>query len=266
MKPRRSKIDIELENLQLRGALKRLILMARTTGGTAGRDEGLVVACEQAEDLLVELCALPTSAMATRAVMYDTADAAATTPSGEYGSKVTDIWLASLARAMKMRLTKVQGDLIRLIMQECDTRLITDRRQVAYILGTCYHECLFKSIEEIRDKPGTEVYRLQEKYWYGGYKGRGPVQLTGEKNYRKMSAVVGIDLVKNPEAALRLDVGARILVVGMATGMFTGHDLGDYFPSTGFRVRNWLLARQIVNGMFRAKLVATAALKILPLL
>lgn len=206
--------------------------------------------------------------MATPATMYDTADrsAATTAETSGYGSKCTDAWLAALARALKRRLTKVQGDLIRLIMYECDNSLITDPRQVAYVLGTCYHECGFKCIPEMRAKAGTDIRRMQDRYWYTGFYGRGPSQLTWEYNYRKFSGILGIDLVKNPQAALRLDVGARILVVGMATGMFTGLDLGHYFPATGFRTRNWLLARQIVNGMFRTKYPAAAALKILPLL
>lgn len=41
-------------------ALRRLIVAARTSGGTAGRDEGLCVACEAAEaDLLLFAPATP---------------------------------------------------------------------------------------------------------------------------------------------------------------------------------------------------------------
>jgi hypothetical protein len=36
----------------LRDALKKLLLMARTTGGTAGPDVGLMAACELAESVL----------------------------------------------------------------------------------------------------------------------------------------------------------------------------------------------------------------------
>lgn len=37
----------------LEDALRRLIFMARTSGGTAGRDEGLCAACDAAEALLL---------------------------------------------------------------------------------------------------------------------------------------------------------------------------------------------------------------------
>lgn len=37
---------------ELEGALKRLTMMARTSGGTAGRDEALCKACDDAEAAL----------------------------------------------------------------------------------------------------------------------------------------------------------------------------------------------------------------------
>ena len=42
------------------------------------------------------------------------------------------------------------------------------------------------------------------------YRGRGPIQLTGRENYRRMAAALNLPLEIDPDLALRPDVGARI--------------------------------------------------------
>jgi len=181
---------------------------------------------------------------------------------------VNDNWLASLASTLKMTLTKAQGDAVRLIVAECEKQGVTDTRQIAYVLATVYHECRFKSIKEIRAKIGTDVYRMQQKYWQSGYYGRGFSQLTWRKNYQKFSPVVGLDLVKEPDLVLKPEVGAKILVYGMKHGTFVSAglesktNLDRYFNA---EKTDWFNARRIVNGVFRAEMVADAAKKIMPL-
>lgn len=177
--------------------------------------------------------------------------------------QVDEIWLAGLARTLETKLTKEQGDNVRLIVAECEKQGVTDLRKIAYVLATCHHECRFKSIKEIRAQPGTEVYKMQDRYWGTGFYGRGFSQLTWRKNYLKFSPVVGMDLVKNPDLVLKPEIGAKILVHGMRRGLFTGKDLDNYFNPTR---TDWFNARRIVNGVFRAEMVADAAKKILPLL
>lgn len=175
-----------------------------------------------------------------------------------------DLWLAKLAAALGMKLTAAQGKAVRLLAAQCDENFITDPRQVAYILATCYHECRFKSIREIRAKHGSPVWKMQNRYWATGYYGRGFSQLTWERNYRKFSPIVGVDLVRSPDEALKPEIGAKILVVGMKGGLFSGVGLDRYFRPGGGAF--WLAARKIVNGTFQADKVAAAAKKILPLL
>lgn len=183
---------------------------------------------------------------------------------------ITDELLAEFCRRFKTTLTRAQGDAWRFIAAECDALGITDVRKFAYILGTVWNECRFKSIPERRAKPGTQVWRLQEKYWHTGYYGRGYSQLTHKRNYRQFSPLVGRDLVKNPDDALIPAVGAKIIVQGMWFGLFTGRNLNTYFSDD---VTDWMGARSIVNGKlpgqkygFMAKECADAAKKILDLL
>ena len=85
---------------------------------------------------------------------------------------------------------------------------------------------------------------VRTPYWRGGFFGRGQIQLTHKSNYRKMSKLVGVDLVANPSAALRLDVSAKVAALGMVTGAFTGAKLSDYDGPTFDHIG----ARSIVNG------------------
>ena len=180
-----------------------------------------------------------------------------------YSKQITENFLAELAATLKMKLTREQGNAVRLIAIECDNQGVSDVRQVSYILATVYHECRFKSIKEIRAKPGTVVFKMQEKYWHTGYYGRGFSQLTWKKNYQKFSPIVGLDLVSKPDLALKPEVGAKIIVHGMRKGLFTGVSLDNYFSVTR---TDWFNARRIVNHIFKAQMVADAAINILPLL
>jgi len=104
-----------------------------------------------------------------------------------------------------------------------------DIRKLVYILALAYHESRLQPIKEYKAAPGTVVWdEYQSKYWPSGFYGRGFVQLTWKENYAKMSKVVGLDLVANPDLALRIDVAAKIIVYGMMNGSFTGKKLSDY--------------------------------------
>lgn len=87
------------------------------------------------------------------------------------------------------------------------------------------------------------------------YAGRGLVQLTGRSNYRYAGTFLGIDLLSNPDLALRPDYATRILVWGMEGGKFTGKKLGDYITARGTHDQ-FVQCRRIINRLDRADLIA----------
>jgi putative chitinase len=154
---------------------------------------------------------------------------------------------------------------------------------IAYILATAFHETggTFKPIvenlvythaETIKDTwpkrfatvaaalPFVKQARKLANFVYGGrngntgsddgwlYRGRGLVQITGKGNYAKFG-------ITNPDDALVLAAAVKILVNGMVNGMFTGMALSHYGQAEG--VFNATDARAIVNGTFKASLVAS---------
>ena len=148
-----------------------------------------------------------------------------------------------------------------------------DVRKLAYILATSFHETArrMEAVRETLASTDTEAMnRLQNAwergqlrtvktpYWRGGYFGRGHVQLTHRRNYKRMGELLGIDLVGNPSLALEPQISAKILIIGMMDGMFTGKKLADYINRDNADYRQ---ARRVVNGMDRAELIAGHAEK-----
>lgn len=86
------------------------------------------------------------------------------------------------------------------------------------------------------------------------YHGRGYVQLTGKRNYQiatqKLRALgFDVDLVANPDLALRPDVAAAVMVLGMSEGWFTGRKLRDDLPLRGpATAAQFKASRDIING------------------
>lgn len=131
-----------------------------------------------------------------------------------------------------------------------------DPRKLNYIIATAIHESGLRPIKEYRAKEGTRVYELQQRYWPSGYYGRGFVQLTWERNYKKMSDFIGVDLVADPDLALNPRYAADILVYGMLNGSFTRKGLGQYINPLQ---KDYFNARKTVNGLDRAELIASYA-------
>jgi putative chitinase len=86
---------------------------------------------------------------------------------------------------------------------------------------------------------------VKTPYWRDGWYGRGAIQITHKANYQKLGARLGVDLVGNPSLALDPKISAKIAIVGMVEGLFTGRKLSDFFNDD---TDNAAGARRIVNG------------------
>lgn len=149
-------------------------------------------------------------------------------------------------------LSQPQVDGLNAILDEWDKRKLTDVRWLAYMLATTFHETA-QTMQPIR-----EFGRGKGKQYGTIYYGRGFVQLTWEDNYRKMSAIVAVDLVARPDRALEMPIAAAIMFDGMIRGLFTGKKLADYINS-GFC--DYQQARRIINGTDRAMTIVGYALQ-----
>ena len=142
----------------------------------------------------------------------------------------------------------------------------SDLRFIAYSLATAYHETA-RSMAPIRElgQGRGRAYGNPVPPYNQVYYGRGYVQLTWKRNYANATRslvrhnVVGsdVDLVRNPDLAMRPDIASGILVFGMLEGWFTGRKLVDYFSGTR---SDWVDARVIINGHDRAALIASYGL------
>ena len=124
--------------------------------------------------------------------------------------------------------------------------------------------------------------QLEIDYWdsaYGGklgnvsgttdardFRGRGFVQLTGRDNFKKMGDLLtkegftytqdevtyggqgnpAIDLLAHPDHVNKnMELAARLMIIGMQQGSFTGKKIGDYVNENGTDFTN---ARRVING------------------
>lgn len=156
-------------------------------------------------------------------------------------------------------LNQAQVDGIELLVKVADRAgLSKPLEQLAYILGTVYHETA-RTMEPIEEIGGSKRHYAP---WYG----RGFVQLTWEANYQtqqnKLQALVpefpGLEWRVHDDWSLAMHplTSAVICVFGMRDGDFTGKALGDYINSRGI---DYVGARRVVNGTDRAQTIAQYA-------
>lgn len=152
-------------------------------------------------------------------------------------------------------LLQAEVDGCNALLDEWEKSGLSDLRWLGYIFGTTYWET-GRSMRPVREA-GSEEYLRAKPYW--PWIGRGFVQLTWRANYEKFAVAVherfGVDLLHDPDAVLRLDVSAFVMIDGMVKGTFTDGrcKLSDYFND---HETDWFQARRIINGLDHAGTVA----------
>ncbi len=150
-----------------------------------------------------------------------------------------------------------------------------DRRWLAYVMATAYHETRLRPVREgfkTSDKAArkhvrwmynkriiSQPYHLADRETGQVYYGRGYVQLTWAQNYKKMGRAIGMgdQLYRNPDLVLDPDIASKVLFVGMLQGHFRyskrrrprgKQKLKLFFNKSS---SNWYGARNIINGDLR---------------
>jgi predicted chitinase len=144
------------------------------------------------------------------------------------------------------------------IKNECIRQGIGLKNQIAYVLATADHETnhTFKPVTEAYWLPDPDAYLKKHHANYYPYYGRGYVQLTWDYNYKKYSKLVGEDLLKHPELALKPELALFVLVHGFKTGAFTGRKISDFINA---HVTDFVKARYCINGKDKAQEIAALA-------
>jgi putative chitinase len=173
-------------------------------------------------------------------------------------------------KKLKRSLTFLAKDCIHLIFYKCLELHVTDLRMISYILATTHWETgaygqrfIYEPVSE-QGKGKEKSYGIPHKKTGKIYYGRGFVQLTWFDNYERFTKILNklgfdIDLISNPDLALKPEIAALILIIGMRDGKFTGADLDDYFDIIK---SDWYNARKIVNGLDKAVIISDIAKEI----
>lgn len=135
----------------------------------------------------------------------------------------------------------------------------------AYGFATAAHETA-RTMQPVREafylgEPAGSRHRAGLRYspWYG----RGYVQLTWERNYRRADDELGLggSLLANPDRALEPPIAAAIMVKGMEEGWFAeGHSLPAHLPVERGTFAQFTDARRIINGTDKAADIAALAM------
>jgi putative chitinase len=170
------------------------------------------------------------------------------------------------------RIRPAQAEGLAFLVERWRKLAVADERMLAYALATAHHETT-ATMRPVRERGGAAY--LTRNYDVAGrdpararangntepgdgirYAGRGYVQLTWKRNYARVGALIGVDLVAEPDRALEPAIAADILFRGMIEGWFTGRRLPEFFTAG---TADWVGARRTVNGLDRAELIAGRA-------
>lgn len=174
-----------------------------------------------------------------------------------------EAFFAAIRPAFGNRLSQPQVAGMEAILDACIDAKVTDVHHVANILGQTRRETggYMSPIKETvmpwhKDKNPSDATVMQrldrawaagklgkvkKPYWRTGEFGRGQIQLTHAENRAKFG-------IRNRDDLLKLDVSAKVAVVGMRDGLFRGHKLADYDFPAALDAPQRNNPRRIVNG------------------
>lgn len=157
------------------------------------------------------------------------------------------------------RLTATQVQNISLILDEMERQKVENLEWMAYILATAKWETAH-TMAPVREY-GSLSYLRSKSYW--PWVGRGFVQLTWEFNYQAYQKLVrekfGVDIVADPDLAMRPDIAAFVLVHGMVNGVFAPKWKGLRTFTDKNGSLNFEEARRLVNGTDKKREIAVIA-------
>lgn len=158
-------------------------------------------------------------------------------------------------------LTQSQVDGIERILDLTDDLGLAWR---AYILATAWHETGTR-MQPVREAPNASEDWRRRNFRYYPYYGRGLVQITHKQNYEWLDAEMakrGLtkpgEILNDLDLALRPDISALALVVGMIRGRYdsNGKTMADRLPKKGVATREqYIQARRLVNILDKADLI-----------
>lgn len=174
-----------------------------------------------------------------------------------------EAFFAAIRPAFGNRLSQPQVDGMQAILDAARDAKMTDAHHVAHVLAHVRRETggYMSPIKETvypshKNKNPTDAEVMQrlerawsrgqlpwvkKPYWRDGEFGRGQIQLTHAKNRAKFG-------ISNRDDLLKLPVSARVAVVGMRDGLFTGKKLADYRFPAALDAAPKNNPRRIVNG------------------
>lgn len=178
---------------------------------------------------------------------------------GKMDMKEPKVFYDELKRTVTGSLNSEQVSVVNKVMKYANHWRVS---WLAYALATTWHESCFKLVEEIGKGRGRP-YHKPGKYGQGQW-GRGLPQLTWDRNYEWADKALGLNgaLLKNFNLALDADISAKLMVLGMETGAFTGKGLRNYLTGPIGTYEQFRQARRIINGMDKADMIARYAVKI----
>jgi hypothetical protein len=134
---------------------------------------------------------------------------------------------------------------------------------LAYVLATGFWETNQTMHPVVEAYWMSEAWRRKNLRYYPWH-GRGLIQTTWENNYKRMGQEIGVNLTRNPDLLLEWRYALPALFVGMEKGLYTGKKMSDYIDdideSDSEDLREFKMARRIVNGTDKATAIGELAL------